>query len=42
MTLAVAVLGIRSSGKTNTAGVFVEELLDQGQQTVIIDPLDVW
>jgi hypothetical protein len=34
MTLTTAILGIRNSGKTNTAGVFVEELLSQGQQTV--------
>ena len=28
---AVALVGIRGSGKTNTAGVIAEELLDRGQ-----------
>ena len=42
MTLTSAVLGIRGSGKTNTAVVFSEELLKAGHQIVIIDPLDVW
>ena len=42
MTLTSAVLGIRGSGKTNSAVVFTEELLDQGQQVIIVDPLDVW
>lgn len=37
-----AILGIRNSGKTNTAGVIVEEALDQGIQVVVLDPLDVW
>ena len=42
MTLTSAVLGIRGSGKTNTAVVFTEELLKSGNQIVIVDPLDVW
>lgn len=36
----VAILGIRGSGKTNTAGVIVEELLDQHRQVVVVDPTD--
>jgi hypothetical protein len=39
---AVALVGIRGSGKTNTAGVIAEELLDHGQQIVVIDPTDAW
>lgn len=42
LTSATAVLGLRGSGKTNTAGVIVEEALELGQQAVIIDPLGVW
>jgi hypothetical protein len=42
MTDATAVLGIRGSGKTNTATVIVEEVLQLGQQVVVIDPTDVW
>jgi uncharacterized protein len=38
----LAVFGIRGSGKTNTAGAFVEELLEHGYPTVIIDPTDAW
>lgn len=38
----IALLGIRGSGKTNTAGVIVEESLDVGQQVCVIDPTDVW
>lgn len=37
---AVAILGIRGAGKTNTATVFAEELLAQGQPMVYIDPTD--
>jgi hypothetical protein len=29
-------------GKTNTAGVIAEELLDRGQQIVVLDPTDAW
>jgi hypothetical protein len=39
---AVALVGIRGSGKTNTAGVIAEELLDRGQQIVVLDPTDAW
>lgn len=39
---AVAIFGIRGSGKTNTAGVIAEELLRAGQPVVIIDPTDAW
>jgi hypothetical protein len=42
VTTTIAVLGIRNSGKTNTCVVLTEELLDAGQQVVIIDPTDVW
>jgi len=38
----VAVLGIRGSGKSHTATVIAEELLEAGRQVVIIDPTDVW
>lgn len=39
---AVAVLGKRGSGKTNTATVLVEELVRAGVQTVILDPVGAW
>lgn len=42
VTLTTAVLGIRGTGKTNTAGVLVEEALKHGQRSIIVDPLDVW
>jgi hypothetical protein len=42
ITETMAILGIRGSGKTNTATAYVEELLDAGQQVVIIDPTDAW
>jgi hypothetical protein len=41
-TQTTAVLGIRDSGKTNTAAVIIEELLKHSQQAVIIDPTDAW
>lgn len=41
-TTTSAVLGIRGSGKTNTATVMVEELVARGRQVVVIDPTDVW
>lgn len=41
-TQAISVLGIRGSGKTNTAGVLAEELLTIGQPVVVIDPTDAW
>ncbi|MCC6192244.1 MAG: DUF87 domain-containing protein [Anaerolineales bacterium] len=42
VTLTIAVLGNRGSGKTNTGVVITEDLLDLGYQVVVIDPLDVW
>jgi hypothetical protein len=42
VTETIAVLGIRGSGKTNTCVALTEELLDAGQQVVIIDPTDAW
>lgn len=41
-TRAIAIFGIRGAGKTNTASVLVEELLDRNLPTVIIDPTDAW
>jgi len=41
-TTTSAVLGIRGSGKTNTATVMVEELVARGRQGVATDPTDVW
>lgn len=41
-TQTSAILGIRGSGKTVTATVVVEELLERRHQVVIIDPTDVW
>jgi hypothetical protein len=40
--MTTAILGIRGTGKTNTATVLVEEALEHGQRSVILDPLDVW
>lgn len=42
MALASAVLGVRGSGKTNTAVCAVEDLLEVRHQVIVIDPLDVW
>jgi Helicase HerA, central domain len=39
---AIAILGKRGSGKTNTATVFVEELVRSDVQTVILDPVGAW
>ncbi len=41
-TSTFAFLGTRGSGKTYGAGVFVEQLLDQDVQTVVVDPVGVW
>lgn len=41
-TETFAILGRRGSGKTHTAVVLAEELLKQGLQVIVIDPLDVW
>lgn len=38
----VALVGIRGSGKTNTAGVIAEELLARHQPIVVLDPTDAW
>jgi hypothetical protein len=37
---AIAIFGIRGGGKSNTAGVIVEELLEAGRQVCVIDPTD--
>ncbi len=42
VTLTMGVVGIRGSGKTTAAKVFVEEMLARGFQVVIIDPVNVW
>lgn len=39
---AIAILAKRGAGKTNTATVLVEELVGQGVQTVILDPVGSW
>ena len=39
---ATCLVGIRGSGKTNSAGVIAEELLDQNQPIVVLDPTDAW
>lgn len=38
----IGLVGIRGSGKTNTAGVIAEELLDRHQPVVVLDPTDAW
>lgn len=38
----IAMFGIRGSGKTNTAGVMVEELLNHHYPVAVIDPTDAW
>jgi len=42
VTQTFAILGIRGSGKTNTAVVMMEEMLKHGQQCVAIDPTNAW
>jgi len=42
ITETIAILGIRGSGKTNSAVVLAEELRYHDQQVVVIDPTDVW
>ena len=42
VTETAAVLGVRGTGKTNTAAVIAEELLRQHDQILVIDPTDVW
>lgn len=41
-TQAMAIHGVRGKGKTVTATVIVEELLERDIQVVVIDPTDVW
>lgn len=38
----IAILGKKGGGKTYTAKGMVEQLLDQGQRVLILDPLGVW
>lgn len=38
----IGLVGIRGSGKTNTAGVIAEELLDRHHPVVVLDPTDAW
>lgn len=42
VTRTIAILGLRGAGKSNTATVLVEEMLDQNLPPVIIDPTDAW
>jgi hypothetical protein len=42
ITQTFAILGIRGSGKTNTAVVMFEEMVKQGDQCVVLDPTDAW
>jgi hypothetical protein len=42
VTQTFAILGIRGSGKTNTAVGMVEEMVKQGQQCAVLDPTDAW
>ena len=42
VTESFAVIGRRGSGKTHTASVLAEGMLDAGQQVVIIDPTNAW
>jgi len=42
ITETFAVLGIRGSGKTNTAVVMAEQMIKANQQVVVLDPTDGW
>lgn len=42
VTSTQAILAQKGKGKTHTATVEAEELLDAGQQIVVIDPTDAW
>lgn len=42
VTQTFAILAKRGMGKTYTAAVLTEEMLDQGQQVVVMDPIGVW
>ncbi len=41
-TETIGILAKRGAGKTYTASVIAEEMLEHGLQVVIIDPLNVW
>jgi hypothetical protein len=42
VTQTFAILGIRGSGKTNTAVSVAEEMLKVSQQVIVLDPTDAW
>jgi len=42
ITQAISILGRRGSGKTNTAVVLAERMLECGYPIVVLDPLGVW
>jgi len=42
VTESFAIIGRRGSGKTHTASVLAEGMLEAGQQVVIIDPTNAW
>lgn len=42
VTQTFAILAKRGVGKTYTAAVMVEEMLEAGQQVVVVDPIGVW
>lgn len=42
ITETFAILGIRGSGKTNTAVVMAEEMMKAQQQIAVLDPTDAW
>jgi hypothetical protein len=42
VTETMAIIGIRGSGKTATATVFAEEMLECGLAPIAIDPVGVW
>jgi DNA helicase HerA-like ATPase len=42
VTQTFAILAKRGRGKTYTACVIVEEMLDAGQHVVVVDPVGVW
>lgn len=42
VTQTFAILAKRGAGKTHTAVVMTEEMLKNGQQVIIADPIGVW
>jgi len=42
VTETIAIIGIRGSGKTATATVFAEEMLECGLAPIALDPVGVW